>query len=91
MTQDNLTKAFDLIYSGLCTQILQLKLQLSGNDLSEIIEELIEKNQQVTLDLNEADQDTSRGVEIEEKLDAIANEVDELQETNGFLTDDDIS
>ena len=41
--------------------------------------------------MNEADQDTSRGVEIEEKLDAMANEVDELQEANGFLTEEEIA
>lgn len=37
-------------------------------------------NQQVTLDLNEDDQDTTVGVEIEAKLEELADEMDERQE-----------
>lgn len=32
------------------------------------------------MDLNEADQDTSEGVQIEEKLDTLAGEIEERQE-----------
>ena len=83
--------ASKLLYENICAKILSLKVLLSGNELMETIESLIETNQQVTLDLNEADQDTAQGVEIEETLDALANEIEERQESNGFLTDEDIS
>lgn len=80
----------DKLYQEVSAQILTLKVLSSGNELVETIEQLIEINQQITLDLNEADHDTSQGVEIEEKLDALANQIEETQESAGFLSEQDI-
>ena len=41
----------------------------------------------MTLDLNEAGVDTTEGINIEEKLDELANEIEDRQEENGFLTE----
>ena len=70
---------------------MALKVLLGGNELIETIESLIEFNQQVTLDLNEADQDTAKGVEIEESLEQMVSGLEETQEQAGFLSDEDIS
>ena len=70
---------------------MALKVLLGGNELIETIESLIEFNQQVTLDLNEADQDTAKGVEIEESLEQMVSGLEETQEQAGFLSDADIS
>lgn len=45
----------------------------------------------MTLDLNEEDQDTVQGVDIEAQLEALGSEIEERQEQNGFLTDEDIA
>ena len=45
----------------------------------------------MTLDLNEEDQDTTQGVDIEAQLEALGGEIEERQEQNGFLTDEDIA
>ena len=45
----------------------------------------------MTLDLNEEDQDTAQGVDIEAQLEALSGEIEERQEQNGFLTDEDIA
>lgn len=72
--------AMSILYDCVFEEILRLKVLLSGNELSETIELLIEVNQQVTLDLNEADQDTTQGVQIEETLDGFVNDLEERQE-----------
>ena len=80
-----------MIYQTVGAKILDLKVLLSGNQLPETIDELIDVNQQVTLDLNLDNQDTSVGVEIEAQLEALGNEIEDRSEQNGFLTDEDIS
>ena len=72
--------ATDLIYKSIGAKILNLKVLLGGNQLPEIIDELIEMNQQITLDLNEDDHDTSQGVEIEAQLEDMGGEIEEKQE-----------
>ena len=64
---------------------------LSGNELSEVIDQLIEMNQQITLDLNEMGQDTGQGVAIEEQLEALVSDIEDKQEQNGFLSEQDIA
>ena len=68
---------FKQIYQTVGSKILNLKVLLSGNQLPETIDELIDINQQVTLDLNEDGQDTSQGVEIEAQLETLGNEIEE--------------
>jgi len=45
----------DVLFAEFVPKILALKVMVGGNELIETIEQLIEFNQQVTLDLNEAD------------------------------------
>ena len=47
--------AADILYDQVFCKVLTLRVLLSGNDLGGTIDQLIEQNQQVTLDLNEAD------------------------------------
>ena len=79
------------IYTSVGAKILNLKVLLSGNELPETIDELIDMNQQFTLDLNEDNQDTSQGVDIEAQMETLGNDIEEKQEQNGFLTDEDIA
>lgn len=55
--------------------------------MGEAIETLIELNQQLTLDLNEAELDTSEGVALEEIFVQAADTLEEIQENNGFLSE----
>lgn len=84
-------KAQALVYQGIGAKILELKVILSGSQLPDTIDELFEMNQQITLDLNEEDQDTAEGVEIEAQLEQLGDQIEERQEQNGFLTDQDIA
>ena len=80
-----------IIYERIFPKILNLRVLLLGrSELAETIESLIQLNQKVALDLNAADQDTRLGVEIEESLDQLVNEIQRRQEENGFITEADI-
>ena len=63
---------------------------MGGTNLGEAVETLIELNQQLTLDLNEAELDTSEGVALEEIFVQAADTLEEIQENNGFLSEKDI-
>lgn len=84
-------KLSDLLYTGINIKILQMIILLAGNELTDTIDTMIENNQQVTLELNEANRDTAKGVQIEEQLEAIASSAEDRQEQNGFLTDEDVT
>ena len=89
-TEKQLLQGFDKFYDKVFAQILELQLIMGGTNLGEAVETLIELNQQLTLDLNEAELDTSEGVALEEVFVQAADSLEEIQENNGFLSEKDI-
>lgn len=52
-SENQLEEARTLVYSNLIGQVYRLRVLLSGTQLSDRIEQLIELNQQITLEMND--------------------------------------
>ena len=82
------------MYNGICESLLSIRVLVSGAKLADCIEQLIELNQQITLEINDSDgsEETSKkGIELEQKLIEISEELEEIEEKNGFVEEADIA
>ena len=85
--------AKEQIYMGISMSLLYIRVLISGSKLADCIEQLIELNQQITLEINDSDGSdaiSKKGVELEQKLIEIAEELEEIEEKNGFVEESDI-
>ena len=85
--------AKEQIYMGISMSLLHIRVLISGSKLADCIEQLIELNQQITLEINDSDGSdatSKKGVELEQKLIEIAEELEEIEEKNGFVEESDI-
>ena len=47
------------MYNGICESLLSIRVLVSGAKLADCIEQLIELNQQITLEINDSDGSSS--------------------------------